>query len=189
MKSPVDHCPSLLRALPLDGGLTARRRISIQHLAALCLMLVLCLVPVCEGRGQQTAGQWIESLRLMDIPLDDPADRQPPAVVQLTFVPGSTTPTPSTVKTLNALASALTSPGYYRHYFEIAWYVDPNQKPAAPGQALAPRRAATLYELLQAKPGISPWRVMLRQSRKRPDGLNAEIEPDSLTIIVNNLGL
>ncbi|MCP5365333.1 MAG: hypothetical protein H6905_08925 [Hyphomicrobiales bacterium] len=125
----------------------------------------------------------------MEIPSDDPTSRQPPAAVQLTFVPGTTTPTPTTVKTLNALASALTSPGYYRHYFEIAWYVDPNQKPTVPAQALAPRRAATLYELLQAKPGISPWRVMLRQSRKRPDGLNAEIEPDSLTIVVSNLGL
>lgn len=169
---------------------TDSRTSQVQRLVAFFLVLGLILAPIRDGRGQQTVAQWIEALRLSQETLsEDPATRQTSAVAQITFEPGSTAPTPTAVKSLNALASALTSPDYYRHFFVIVWYVDPNQKPIDPEQALAPRRAATLYELLQAKPGITPWRVMLHQSRKRPDGLSAKIEPNSLTIVVTDLGI
>jgi len=145
--------------------------------------------PIHDGRGQQTAPEWLETLRLpAEIPPENPAPHHPPTVTQITFEPDTTTPTPTALKTLNALASALSSPELYRYFFDIAWYENPGQKSSSPEQALAPRRAASVYELLQAKPGVTPWRVMLRHARKRPDGLGAEIKPNSLTIAVTNLG-
>jgi hypothetical protein len=110
------------------------------------------------------------------------------ATAVVLFEPGAAMLTAVARENLDVFAAALTAPPLQDFVFEIQWYADPKAL-QPPGHSLLERRAAAMYFHVQAKPGITPARVMLRAHRRKPAELGQPLPPDSLFIRVVNRGL
>jgi outer membrane protein OmpA-like peptidoglycan-associated protein len=178
-----------------------RRRGSIAAAAARAAGLAaFALIAAASGRGvamEQTA-DWLEALRSApmgawnSLPLPQgPAQpgeaERKPALAVLTFEADSAALTDPTRRTLDGLAAALTSSDLYAMAFEVQWYAEA-KRTELNTHALPQRRAAEIYAYLQARPGITLARVMLRAALRKPAEAPPKLPTDSIVIRVVNRG-
>jgi outer membrane protein OmpA-like peptidoglycan-associated protein len=160
---------------------------------ALTSLAVLALtgVQARDAGALDNAAEWIEVLRPIHRgpPADDDRARETPAaaVTVLAFEDRSVRLTARARDQLDALARALTAPELLDYVFEIQWHTAPRRGPTD-GVALADGRASAIYEYLQATPGISPGRLMIRFLKRQPEELTDALPKDAVVIKVANLG-
>ncbi len=174
-----------------------KRRRSLSRAAGLAAFALIAAATTAAAAMEQTV-DWLEALRSEPVgawnslpPPQEPAQPGEPepkhALAVLTFEADSAALTEPTRRTLDALAAALTSSDLYTTAFEVQWYADA-KRTELNTHALPQRRAAEIYAYLQARPGITLARVMLRAALRRPAEAPPTLSADSIVIRVVNRG-
>ncbi len=174
-----------------------KRRRSLSRAAGLAAFALIAAATTAAAAMEQTV-DWLEALRSEPAgawnslpPPQEPAQPGEPepkhALAVLTFEADSAALTEPTRRTLDALAAALTSSDLYTTAFEVQWYADA-KRTELNTHALPQRRAAEIYAYLQARPGITLARVMLRAALRRPAEAPPTLPAESIVIRVVNRG-
>ncbi|MFZ1413571.1 MAG: OmpA family protein [Defluviicoccus sp.] len=174
-----------------------RRRRSIARAVGLAAFALIVSVSA-RGDAMEQAADWLEALRSGPIgawnslpppqgPLQPGEAERKPALAVLSFEADSAALTEPTRRTLDALCKALTSSDLYVIAFEVQWYADA-KRTELNTQALPQRRAAAIYAYMQARPGITMARVMLRAALRKPAEAPPALAADSIVIRVVNRG-
>lgn len=174
-----------------------RRRRLLARAAALAALALIVAVSARGVAMEQTA-DWLEALRSGPIgawnslplpqgPVQPGEAERKPALAVLGFEADSAALSEPARRTLDALAAALTSPELHATAFEVQWYADA-KRTELNTHALPQRRAAEIYAYLQARPGITLARVMLRAALRKPAEAPPTLPADSIVIRVVNRG-
>lgn len=172
----------------------ARAAAQVAGLAAFTLIVAAS----ARGVAMEQTAEWLEALRSGPIgawnslplpqgPVQPGEAERKPALAVLGFETDSAALSEPARRTLDALAAALTSSDLYVMAFEVQWYADA-KRTELNTQALPQRRAAAIYAYLQARPGITMARVMLRAALRKPAEAPPTLPADSIVIRVVNRG-